>query len=367
MNSTLQYQKFLMHLAVGFKLLRSDTASKKAAATVKAATDGDKDARQEFSELLNKSLELPRAIQAQDWDAIPGDFWDHANRVAAVSGVSKGTPAAGSFTPQQVAFYRNLADDLTIDMNWMPAFAMDQISGSNSGDIIDFDSFVAWDEYNEGEPITQSSYGQDSVTNLRERRFGVKVGVLTRWLETNQRHNVNNLIEAIRRSRLSYQADFAYSLIGATAGVNITTAAGATLDQRVTALNNGLVTLMERNDASGYNINSSMPVLAYGRLQRREMLNQAIARDIGSETNNTVLQQTIVPYYTSNTNIPLQSTTPADAVILVLPGFASRWLQFRNMEQQASADFDTHSEAITAQEYWNAQCPAVQREFVNFA
>jgi len=281
--------------------------------------------------------------------------------------VNKNLQALGTYPSVRVGDYASFGNELTQDMKWMPAFTIASANGAATVDIIDFASNVVVNELQPTQKIELSKLGTDAIAKLAEKRFGAGVPMATRWLDTNGVYNINTAVEAIRNAFLTKQADFAYTLLAASAN-GTTTATAASVDAIIVALNSACLTLSNANDNKGFAITDDTPFLYYLNIAHKGLMTQVMNRMMVStsadEFTNIKLTHMVMPIYTHNTNFPSQFGGK-NAGMLVLPGRKNVWVNFKANESNQETDFSSSSVVVQALQYWNAQAPAVQRQIVN--
>lgn len=256
--------------------------------------------------------------------------------------------------PAVLRMFETQLDELQIDTNWMPFYDMTSTPGVQSAEIIDLDSSqLAWANYAPGADLQTSSLGEKSLTQIKEARWGVMVAFLRRWIETDQWWNVNRLMQAIMVANTKKKATHAYTKIGTLAtAATPQSCAGTSLDNRVEALNDAYVALLQQMTAQGFDMSASTPARILSRLEHAPIINQMLRRASGADTNNTVVEYPITASYTLNTNITTQFGSK-DGFILYIPGKKNIWNTFEGITTKIESDFGTDSMKLGAQEYWN--------------
>lgn len=361
-----------MDAAIKRPLLKTEKSHEKMLKTIHGMVGGDKSAKEEFADLVSKALNPINAVIQLDVENIPQDIIDSADlRLKAM----KSSHVAGHFSPVNVAEYNAIVDELAVDMGWMPLFRGVSVTGSQEAEIYDFESFVRWAKYEHGQPLEPSPIGKAKKDRVQEERFGVKVQMFNRWLETNQKHNVNQLFEIIRRKNVELKSAFFYHLIGDSTGLSTQTAAGSTTDDIIDAMNDAHITLLEQIKGKGYDISAQQPVYAVSQLAHRAKINPAIRQQTTAEQNNKILEFPVASaIYTMNdgtgysdySGIAKQYGSPLkDSFIMCVAGIRNLNIQFKPITQDQKSDFDTDSSDIAAQEYFSGQAPTEQRIIVN--
>lgn len=280
-------------------------------------------------------------------------------------GIQKFTGIGGiPSNPAQIAVFEALSNELQLDTAWMSMYEMVNVSGTSAAEIVDIDALKStWMNYTPGDDIKLSDFGTTSYTQVKEARWGFAVGILRRWIETEQWWNVNKLMQSIMVKNQSKKATEAYSAVEALTP-DVTTCAGTTLAQQVTALNSAYITLMTRLEGQGFGISATTPAYILSRATHQPTVSQILNLRTGAETVNQVVEWNIQASFTFNSNL---SAIPSgkSGFYLYVPALKNKWITFDSLKTEQSSDFGTDSIKIKAQEYWNQTLNVDQFQIVD--
>ena len=165
---------------------------------------------------------------------------------------------------------------------------------------------------------------------------------------------------------MTNNADIAYGLLAATAGLpaNIT-AASTSLDDRSAALNDGAIALARANKSKGFGMTARPTVLAYYAAEHDDIIQTIKTRTIGTTTGNILVKPNIIFIPTLNELITPTFNGTTKGVILVLPGLKNIWMKTKGFRSAEMVKVASETVEIYAFDNFNGQAPAVQRQVVD--
>jgi len=105
-----------------------------------------------------------------------------AERVKSMQHLYGGRQKAslGSFPGRTIDIYQAFLDELQIDMDWMQAYKMEDLTGTSHAEILDFTSLNGWKEYPHGHDIEMTPWGTEDFSEMREKRHAVGKHIFNR-------------------------------------------------------------------------------------------------------------------------------------------------------------------------------------------
>lgn len=305
---------------------------------------------------------LQKAISGYDF---PKSLEEKAGMLAKFS------PGNAPVMPQLIDSFTFQTDELAVDLEWMRVYSFTTANATSIAQTLDKNnSGIQWAAIGDGVDIPLSPIGGSSITEVRRLRFAAAVGFLRLWLEQNEFWNANDVMSAMMVENLKFKADRAWTAIAAarTSG-NVTTSAGSTLDNRITAMNTGTLALKTRLAGKGFGITSMSPILVLANEVQRPTVNQIIRRSTGAETNNIIIERPFIPVFTFNANFPSTYNPGGGAksgVLLCQPGLKNKWVDFGAMRTNQEYRFTNDAIKMEAQQYFNNKENTDQFQWVNF-
>jgi len=282
--------------------------------------------------------------------------------------VSKGGPSVYGLQTRVIETFETNTSDF-VDMNWMSAYTVENLSGMSSAEIEDFRTLITWAEIGQGKKIEPGPYGDSTATQLREKRYATAVAFLNRWLETNARHNINRAMSMMMLKLAEFKSDQGYTDIASGTIAN-TAAGGATPALVISGINEGCRELLEGLDTAGFSVSDQTPIVLYARTNHRALIEQAFNGIRGEDGTNETIFNNITRYYTINSNLPTQVNPGAglvDCCYLVVPGRKNVWGSFKPLTSNQESEFRSDSVIVAMQEYWNKVSADNQKRTVTFA
>ena len=199
---------------------------------------------------------------------------------------------------------------------------------------------------------------------MREKRHAVGKHIFNRWIETNSVYNVNTVFQSISSGRLTYMTDTAYAALADSTGVTVNTSAGATVDNIITTLNNTARAILKANSKKGFTLSKNTQLLVYYSYEHGDLMDQVIERRLNTTGQVDRLRKRFNFAFieTWNDNFPAQLESSKNGAMVVLPRLKNIWGTFKGLRQETKNMFGTDSTCVKAQEYWNHQEPAAQRQ-----